>query len=112
MVQLAGNIIQLNASNFGDTVTKNKPTLVDFWADWCAPCHMMAPVLENLSEKYGEQVVFAKLNVDENPSIAQLYGVEAIPTFVLFFKGEPLDRAVGAVGKNGLEQLLSRAPKS
>ena len=112
MVCLASNIIHLNGSNFSDTIANNKPTLVDFWADWCAPCHMMAPVVESLAEKYRERIVFAKLDVDENPAIAQAYGIEAIPTFVLFFKGQPVERAVGAVGKNGLEQLLNKAPKT
>ncbi|MFH1327714.1 MAG: thioredoxin, partial [Candidatus Bathyarchaeota archaeon] len=84
------------------------PVLVDFWADWCMPCRTMGPVVEALSKKYVGKVVFAKLNVDENPKIASQYGISAIPNFILFAKGQSIDQVLGAVGENGLEDMLKR----
>ena len=70
----------------------------------------MAPIFENLSEKYQDKVIFARVDIDQNQEIAQTYGIEAIPTFILFLKGEPHERLVGAVGKSGLEDILTNIP--
>lgn len=84
------------------------PVLVDFWASWCGPCQMMAPVVDKLAEEYEGKVKVLKLNVDENPQTPQLYAVRAIPTFILFNKGQVVDRLVGAQPKSSIEDLLKR----
>lgn len=84
------------------------PVLVDFWASWCGPCQMMAPVVDKLAEEYEGKVKVLKLNVDENPRTPQLYSVRAIPTFILFNKGQVVDRLVGAQPKSSIEDLLKR----
>jgi thioredoxin 1 len=73
------------------------PVLVDFWAPWCAPCKMVAPILEKLAQEYGEQLVIAKVNTDENPEWAMQYGVQGIPTMLAFANGELLREQVGAL---------------
>lgn len=102
-------VIPLDASNFNEMLGKtNKPLLVDFWAGWCAPCMMMAPVIEELARDYADKAVFAKLNVDENPEIASRYNVMSIPLFVIFKDGKPVERIVGAVGRKPLEKALEK----
>jgi thioredoxin 1 len=104
-----GTIIELSEKNFGDILADNKFVLVDFWATWCGPCQFMLPIFDKLFKKYGDRVKFGRLNVDDNQSIAMRFDVYAIPTFVMFMDGQPLDRAVGAVGENGLENLLQKS---
>lgn len=80
--------------------------LIDFYADWCGPCKMMAPVVEELSEEYGDKAVFGKVNVDENPSLAQKYGVMSIPTFIVLKDGQVSGKAMGAIDKKELASKL------
>ena len=102
-------VIQLNASNFDEVLKKaNMPLLVDFWAGWCAPCIIMAPVIEELARDYAGKAAFAKLNVDENPEIASRYHVMSIPLFMIFKDGEPIEKIVGAVGRKPLEKALRK----
>jgi len=101
-------LVEVNDSNFEEVVIKSdKPVIVDFWAEWCGPCRMIGPIIEELSEDYKDQVVCTKLDVDSNPGVASKYGIRNIPT-VLFFKGgEIVDKQVGAVPKSNLEAKLT-----
>ena len=84
------------------------PTLVDFWADWCGPCKMIAPVVEELAAEYDGQIGFAKLDVDANPNTAMQYGVRSIPTLLIFKGGEVADQVIGAVPKSVLKKKLDK----
>jgi thioredoxin 1 len=83
-----------------------KPVLVDFWADWCVPCHMVSPVVEELGTELRENLTVAKLNVDDNPSTAQRFGVMSIPTLILFKGGEEVARVIGAQPKERILQHI------
>jgi thioredoxin 1 len=78
------------------------PVLVDFWAEWCVPCHMVSPVVEEIAQEKGEGLMVAKLNVDDNPETARQFGVMSIPTLILFVGGEEKARVVGARGKDAI----------
>ncbi|MEM4311521.1 MAG: thioredoxin [Nitrososphaerales archaeon] len=99
-------ILTLTSENFYNVINGDKPVLVDFWADWCMPCHMVYPIFERMAKKYKDRVIFARLNVDEYGEIAALYRVFSIPTFILFFRGNPVDAIVGAVSEEVLLNLL------
>ncbi len=104
---MAEGIVTLSTSTFDETVVaSDKPVVVDFWAEWCGPCKMIAPILgEIATEQPG--ITIAKLNVDDNPEIAMRYNVMSIPTLLVFDKGEVRKRVVGAKGKGQLLQELS-----
>ena len=90
-------------------IEKNaKPVFLDFWADWCGPCKMLAPTFERLAEKYGEQVTFAKINVDEMPDLASKFAIRSIPTLVLLQDGNVVERLIGLRAEEELAQVLSR----
>ena len=89
--------------DFEDRVLySDTPVLVDFWAEWCVPCHMVSPVVEEIGRDKGERLDVAKLNIDENPEITRKYGVMSIPTLMLFKDGQEMARVVGARGKDAL----------
>jgi thioredoxin 1 len=88
-----------------EVLASEQPVLVDFWAEWCGPCHAIAPVLDQIAAERSELKV-VKLNIDEQPAVAQRYGVMSIPTLILFKDGEPVAAAVGAMPKTMLEQRL------
>jgi thioredoxin 1 len=107
---MAGSVQAVSDGEFEKVVLKSeKPTLVDFWASWCAPCRAIAPVVEELAQQYGENVQFLKLNVDENQETPVRYGVRGIPTLILFKGGQVFDQIVGAVPKEDLENLVKKA---
>ena len=89
-----------------DVINADKPVLVDFWAEWCGPCKMIGPSLEELSEELGEQVTITKLNIDENPDAPGKYGVRGIPTMILLKNGQPAATKVGAAPKSQLKAWL------
>jgi thioredoxin 1 len=104
-----GHVVELTATNFDKLVNGPKPTFVDFWAVWCGPCRTMEPVVERLAAKFGGSVNFAKLNVDEHPSIATRYEVQSIPTFMIFKNGRPVDAVIGTMQEAPLEQRIRKA---
>ena len=92
--------LELNAQNFADTVKNNEVVVVDFWAPWCGPCRMIAPIIEELSEEYKDKgVVVGKVNTDEAPEIAGQFGIRSIPTVIFFKNGEAVDAMIGAAPK-------------
>lgn len=102
------NVINLDESNFADTVGGSRPVLVDFWAAWCGPCRRVAPVLDELADEMGEKVTVAKLNVDENQKLAAQFKVSGIPTFLLFKNGEVQGRVTGLMSKSGFEKFIEQ----
>jgi len=105
--------INITDKDFDIQVLQNKlPVLVDFWAEWCGPCKMAGPVLEELSEVYKDKVIIVKLNVDENPSMPQKFGVMSIPTTILFKGGKEIGRQVGFSGKENFEDLIKKGVNS
>ncbi len=92
-----------------DVLSATGPVLVDFWAEWCGPCKMIGPSLEELSEEFGEKVTIAKLNIDENPDAPAQYGVRGIPTMILFKGGVPAATKVGAAPKSQLKGWIESA---
>ena len=101
------NIITLNEKNFQQEVLdSDQPVLVDFWAPWCGPCKMMAPILEELAGDLDGKVKIAKLNTDENPTVAGNYGITGIPTLIIFKNGNPEDRIVGVLPKEEIKKKI------
>jgi thioredoxin 1 len=92
-----------------EVVNSDKPVLVDFWAEWCGPCHAVAPVLDKIAEERADELKLVKLNIDEEQDIAMRYGIASIPTMVLFKNGEPAAAAIGAQPKGSLERSLGLA---
>ena len=105
-----GHPVVVGDDTFEDEVIKSEvPVVVDFWADWCAPCKMIAPIVEDLANEYDGKVMFAKLDVDANPKTAMTYGVRGIPTLLIFKDGSPVDQVVGAVPKTVLKGRVEQA---
>lgn len=91
-----------------DVLQSEQPVLVDFWAPWCGPCRMIAPTVEAVAEQYSGSASVVKLNVDENPSTSQRYGIKGIPTLILFRDGKEAERVVGATSKEALTRLIDK----
>ena len=99
--------IVVSDRNFDQTIKNYRLVVVDCWAAWCAPCRMIAPVVEELAKDYSGKVVFGKLNVDENPETQQRFGIMAIPTLLVMKGGQEVDRIVGALPKSQLESKIN-----
>lgn len=106
--QAKAGVVKLDSLSFDGFLTTDLPVLVDFWADWCMPCRMMAPVMEELASAYSGRARFGKVNVDENSQIAGRYGVMSIPHFLLFKNGTVVEKIVGAVGRDPLENAIKK----
>jgi thioredoxin 1 len=102
-------IVNVNDENFEGEVLKSElPVLVDFWAEWCGPCRLVAPLLDQIAEEQATKLRIVKLNVDENQAVAIRYHVSSIPTFILFKDGRMADRMLGAMPKSAIERFIGR----
>lgn len=106
---MSEQIRETNDGSFeNDVLQSERPVLVDFWAEWCAPCKALNPAVEAVAVKYAASASVVKMNVDDNPSIAQRYGIRGLPTLILFKGGREEDRIVGAISKDAISRLIDK----
>ena len=106
---MAGKLLEVNDSGFeADVLKESMPVLVDFWAPWCGPCRAIGPVVEELSEEFGDRLKFAKCNVDDNPVTPGQYGIRSIPTLIFFKNGKVVNQVTGVVAKAKLEEMINQ----
>ena len=102
--------VEFTDANFEELALKSdKPVLVDFWAEWCGPCRMVGPLVEEIANEYDGKAIVGKVNVDEHPNISAKYGIRSIPTIIFLKNGEVVDKSVGAVPKSQLDEKLDAA---
>lgn len=105
--KMSDSILHVTDSSFEDEVLKSElPVILDFWAEWCGPCKMIGPILEELSEQYKGKLTVAKINIDDNQATPQTYGVKGIPTLIIFKDGDTVATKVGAASKSQLEAFI------
>ncbi|MDK2862301.1 MAG: thioredoxin 1 [Methanomicrobiaceae archaeon] len=104
-----GGVIEVTDVTFGEALQKHSALVIDVWAEWCGPCRMVAPVIEDLAHDLAGRVTFGKCNVDENPLIASSFSITAIPTLLFFANGKLVDRVVGALPKEAIKARIMRA---
>ena len=103
------NVINVGTTDFESTINNaTGPVLVDFWAEWCGPCRTLGPTLESLAADYEDRLTVAKVNIDQNPELAQRFGVRSIPTMIVFKDGQPAEATVGAQPKAKIAELVDR----
>ena len=106
---MSEHVNEVSDSSFEkDVLQSDKPVLVDFWAEWCAPCRMLSPTIDAIAEQYGDNAGVVKVNVDENTSTAQRYGIKGIPTLILFSAGKEVERVVGATSKESISRMIEK----
>ncbi len=106
---MSEHVTEVSDSSFEtDVLNSDRPVLVDFWAAWCAPCRMLAPTVEAVAEKYASNARVVKLNVDDNPSVSQRYGIKGIPTLILFKNGKEEERVVGATSEAAISKMIDK----
>lgn len=105
---MSGRIHEATIGNLPDLLSKGRPVIVDFWANWCSPCHAMTPIMRRLSKEFGEHVIFAKVDVANNRDLATQFNVRNIPTFILFRNGKEWDRLTGAKSLKELRKVLEK----
>ncbi len=98
--------LEITDRNVNELLAEGKPVVIDFWAPWCGPCKMVAPIIEEMAELYKDQVIIGKCDVDENSDLPATYGIRNIPTILFFKNGEVVDKQVGAVAKSGIEAKI------
>ena len=98
--------LNLDDSNFAQTINKYPLLLVDFWAPWCGPCRMMSPVIDQVGKEYIGKLVVGKVNVDENPNISGQFGISSIPTLILFKRGQVVNNIIGSVSKSRIDEMV------
>jgi len=103
------NMQELNVNDIEEAVNSNEWLLLDFWAEWCGPCKMMAPVVNELAEEMKEKIHFSKLEMDKNPDSAQKYGITTVPTFIILHNGEIVDKITGTQSKESLKKRIIQA---
>lgn len=102
-----GSVNKTDVAHFeADVLNSNKPVLVDFWAEWCGPCRALAPILDDVASEIGEKAAVLKVNVDDNPELAQRYGIRGIPTMIFFKNGQAAKTLVGMQGKEEIKKTL------
>ena len=102
------NVRHLNAAEFDEFISSSKYVIVDFWAEWCGPCQMIAPVIEELADEYQGKITFAKVSTDENQELAAKFGIMSIPTLIMFRDGNEADRITGALSKDMLKSKIEK----
>jgi len=106
---MSEHVTEVSDSSFEkDVLQSDRPVLVDFWAAWCAPCRMIAPTVEAVAEQFSKSARVVKLNVDDNPSISQRYGIKGIPTLILFKGGKEEERVVGATSREAISRMIEK----
>ena len=105
---MSDNVVVLNDGNFDDFLSKDQPILIDFWAEWCGPCKMLSPVIEELSNEFEDKAIIAKVNVDESPGIAQKYSIRSIPSLLFFYEGEVKHQLVGVSSKQEIASTIEK----